>query len=108
MISNVRRLTNVGTYRAYMEAYLKQDPKIRQTGFTIMVRQLAPTPQGLPLQIYAFTNDTNWTNYENIQSDIFDHMLAIAPEFGIEVFQAPSGEDVRMMGGAARRRRRRG
>jgi len=104
VISNVRRLTNVGTYRAYMEAYLKQDPKIHQTGFTIMVRQLAPTPQGLPLQIYAFTNDTNWTNYENIQSDIFDHMLAIAPEFGIEVFQAPSGEDVRMMGGAAGRR----
>ena len=101
VISNVRRLTNVGTYRAYTEAYLKQYPKIHQKGFTLMVRQLAPTPQGLPLEIYAFTNDTNWTNYENIQSDIFDHMLAIAPEFGVEVFQAPSGEDVRSISGAA-------
>jgi miniconductance mechanosensitive channel len=101
VISNVRRLTNVGTYRAYMEALLKQSPHIHQTGFTLMVRQLAPTPQGLPLEIYAFTNDTSWTNYENIQGNIFDHLLAIAPEFGIAVFQAPSGEDVRKIGGAA-------
>jgi miniconductance mechanosensitive channel len=104
VISNVRRLTNVGTYRAYMEAYLKQDPKIHQKGFTMMARQLAPTPQGLPLEIYAFTNDTNWTNFEKIQSDIFDHMLAIAPEFDLEVFQAPSGEDVRRISGAAGQR----
>jgi len=97
VVSNVRRLTNVGTFRAYMVAYLKQDPKIHQTGFTLMVRQLAPTPQGLPLEIYAFTNDTNWTNYEGIQGDIFDHMLAIAPEFDLEVFQTPSGEDVRAL-----------
>lgn len=102
VISNVRRLTNVGTYRAYMEALLKQSPHIHQTGFTLMVRQLAPTPQGLPIEIYAFTNDTNWTNYENIQGNIFDHLLAIAPEFGIEVFQTPSGEDVRAISGAAR------
>ena len=103
VISNVRRLTNVGTYRAYIEAYVRQDPKIHKTGFTLMVRQLAPTPQGLPLEIYAFTNDINWTNYEGIQGDIFDHVLAIAPEFGIEVFQAPSGEDVRGMGGGLRK-----
>lgn len=102
VISNVRRLTNVGTYRAYMEALLKQSPHIHQTGFTLMVRQLAPTPPGLPIEIYAFTNDTNWTNYENIQGNIFDHLLAIAPEFGIEVFQTPSGEDVRAISGAAR------
>jgi miniconductance mechanosensitive channel len=101
VISNVRRLTNVGTYRAYMKALLKQSPNIHQTGFTLMVRQLAPTPQGLPLEIYAFTNDTNWTNFENIQGNIFDHLLAIAPEFGIAVFQAPSGEDVRSISGAA-------
>jgi len=101
VISNVRRLTNVGTYRAYMKALLKQSPHIHQTGFTLMVRQLAPTPQGLPLEIYAFTNDTNWTNYENIQGNIFDHLLAIAPEFGIAVFQTPSGEDVRAISGAA-------
>ncbi len=98
VISNVRRLTNVGTYRAYIVAYLKQNPKIHKTGFTLMVRQLAPTPQGLPLEIYAFTNDTNWTNYEGIQGDIFDHLLSIAPEFGIEVFQTPSGEDMRAIG----------
>ena len=103
VVSNVRRLTNVGTFRAYIDAYLKQDPKIHHTGFTLMVRQLAPTPQGLPLEIYAFTNDTNWTNYEGIQGDIFDHMLAIAPEFGIEVFQAPSGEDVRAISGGQRK-----
>ena len=94
----MRRLTNVGTYRAYIVAYLKQNPKIHKTGFTLMVRQLAPTPQGLPLEIYAFTNDTNWTNYEGIQGDIFDHLLSIAPEFGIEVFQTPSGEDMRAIG----------
>ncbi len=103
VISNVRRLTNVGTYRAYIVAYLKQHPKIHKTGFTLMVRQLAPTPQGLPLEIYAFTNDTNWTNYEGIQGDIFDHLLSIAPEFGIEVFQTPSGEDVRALSGGLRK-----
>ena len=78
-------------------------PKIHKTGFTLMVRQLAPTPQGLPLEIYAFTNDTNWTNYEGIQGDIFDHLLSIAPEFGIEVFQTPSGEDMRAIGEGLRR-----
>ncbi len=101
VVSNVRRLTNVGTYRAYIEALLKQSPHIHHKGFTLMVRQLAPTPQGLPLEIYAFTNDTNWTNYEGIQGDIFDHLLAIAPEFGIQVFQSPSGEDIRAIGGGS-------
>ena len=101
VISNVRRLTNVGTYRAYIEAFLRQDPGIHKKNFTLMVRQLAPTPQGLPIEIYAFTNDTNWIHYEGIQSDIFDHLLAIAPEFGIKVFQVPSGEDVRAFGSGA-------
>ena len=102
VVSNVRRLTNVGTYRAYIEAFLRQDPGIHKKNFTLMVRQLAPTPQGLPIEIYAFTNDTNWIHYEGIQSDIFDHLLAIAPEFGIKVFQVPSGEDVRAFGRGGR------
>lgn len=101
IISNVRRLTNVGTFRAYIAAYLRQHPKIHQSGFTFLVRQLAPTQQGLPIEIYVFTNDTNWVNYESIQADIFDHLLAIAPEFDLRVFQAPSGGDVRAVGGVA-------
>jgi miniconductance mechanosensitive channel len=60
---------------------------------TLMVRQLPPTPDGLPLEVYAFSSDTNWTRYEGIQADIFDHLLAIAPEFGLRVFQHPSGRD---------------
>ena len=103
VISNVRRLTNVGTFRAYISAYLRQHPKIHQSGFTFLVRQLAPTQQGLAIEIYVFTNDTNWVNYEGIQADIFDHLLAIAPEFDLRVFQAPSGEDVRVISGGQRR-----
>lgn len=104
IVSNVRRLTNVGTFRAYITAYLRQHPKIHQSGFTFLIRQLAPTSQGLAIEIYVFTNDTNWVNYEGIQADIFDHLLAIAPEFDLRVFQAPSGGDVRAVGGAAGRR----
>ncbi len=101
VISNVRRLTNVGMFRAYILAYLRQHPKIHQSGFTFLVRQLAPTQQGLAIEIYVFTNDTNWVNYEGIQADIFDHLLAIAPEFEVRVFQSPSGGDVRAISGTA-------
>jgi miniconductance mechanosensitive channel len=90
---NGRRLTNIGTFRAYCLAYLKQHPRIRQD-LTLLVRQLEPTATGLPLQIYAFANDTAWANYENIQSDIFDHLLAVLPDFGLSAFQNPSGADV--------------
>lgn len=100
IVSNVRRLTNVGTFRTYIIAYLKQHPRIHRSGFTFLVRQLAPSQQGLPIEIYVFSNDTNWVNYEGIQADIFDHLLAIAPEFDLRVFQAPSGGDVRAVGGA--------
>jgi miniconductance mechanosensitive channel len=62
-----------------------------------MVRQLRPSPDGLPLEIYAFSNDTNWVNYEGIQADIFDHLLAVLPFFGLRVFQYPTGEDVRTL-----------
>ena len=83
---NKRRLTNVGTYRAYALNYLKNHPRIHQ-GMTLIVRQLAPSPDGIPLEIYCFTNTTAWAEYEDIQSDIFDHLLAIVPEFGLRLFQ---------------------
>jgi miniconductance mechanosensitive channel len=92
MPANTRRLTNIGTFRAYAANYLRHHPKIHR-GMTLMVRQLPPTPDGLPLEVYAFSSDTNWTRYEGIQADIFDHLLAIAPEFGLRVFQHPSGRD---------------
>ena len=84
-----RQLTNVGTFRAYVSAYLKSQETIHQTGMTFLIRQLAPGPQGLPLEIYVFTTTTNWVEYEGIQADIFDHLLAILPKFGLRVFQEP-------------------
>ncbi len=91
---NRRRATNLGTFRAYTEAYLKAHPGLRQD-MTLLVRQLAPTPDGLPLEIYCFTNTVSWGPYESIQSDIFDHLIAILPEFGLRLFQQPSGQDMR-------------
>lgn len=91
---NTRRITNIGTFRAYVEHYLRAHPGIHQD-MTLLVRQLSPTPEGLPLEIYCFTNTTKWAEYESIQSDIFDHLLAILPEFGLQVFQNPSGTDLR-------------
>ena len=89
---NERRLTNAGVFRAYCEAYLRAHPDIRQD-MTLLVRQLAPGPTGLPIEIYVFTNTTVWADYEAIQADIFDHLLAAVPEFGLEVFQEPTGND---------------
>ena len=86
---NGRRLTNIGTFRIYVEEYLKIHPMIRKD-MTLMVRQLAPTPQGLPLEIYCFVADTRWVPYEKVQADIFDHILASVPEFGLRIFQFPS------------------
>ena len=91
---NQRRVTNLGTSRAYVEQYLRSHVMINQH-LTIMVRQLDPTPTGLPLEIYCFTADTSWERYESTQADIFDHLLAILPEFGLRVFQQPSGADLR-------------
>ena len=90
---NRRRLTNIGTFRAYAFNYLRHHPKINQQ-MTLIVRQLAPGPEGLPLEIYCFTNTTAWADYEGIQSDIFDHLVAITPEFGLRVFQKPAGHDL--------------
>ncbi|MNT31046.1 Miniconductance mechanosensitive channel YbdG [compost metagenome] len=93
---NGRRLTNLGTLRAYLVAYLRAHPGIHQN-MTLMVRQLAPLPEGLPLEIYAFTNTTVWAEYESIQSDIFDHILAVINEFDLRVHQTPTGNDMRSM-----------
>ncbi|MEL6446734.1 MAG: mechanosensitive ion channel domain-containing protein [Pseudomonadota bacterium] len=90
---NRRRLTNIGTFRAYVVRYLQQHPGIAQH-MTLMARQLQPGPEGLPLEIYCFTNTTVWAEYEDIQSDIFDRLLAIVPEFGLKLFQKPAGTDV--------------
>lgn len=93
-----RKLTNIGSFRAYIEHYLRNNPRIHQKGMTLMVRQLSPTPEGLPIEIYCFTTTTAWTEYEGIQSDIFDHLLAIVPEFNLRVYQTPSGADMRALG----------
>jgi miniconductance mechanosensitive channel len=86
---NTRRFTNLGTFRIYVQNYLRQHPGIHQD-MTLLVRQLQPTDAGLPLEIYCFTSDIRWAYYEAVQSDIFDHLLAILPEFGLRVFQSSS------------------
>ena len=90
---NGRALTNIGIFRMYIQRYLEHHPQIHK-GMTCMVRQLQPDETGLPLEIYAFVNDVRWVVYEGVQSDIFDHILAVAPEFGLRVFQKPTGYDL--------------
>jgi miniconductance mechanosensitive channel len=89
---NLRRLTNIGTLRAYIVNYLRNHPKIHNN-MTLIVRQLEPGTTGLPIEIYCFSNDINWVNYEDIQADIFDHICAIVPEFGLRLYQQPAGTD---------------
>jgi miniconductance mechanosensitive channel len=89
---NGRNLTNVGTFRAYVVAYLRNHPQIRQD-MTFLIRHLQPTEYGLPIEIYVFSGDQVWTNYEAIQADIFDHILAVVPVFELRLFQSPSGND---------------
>lgn len=91
---NRRRLSNLGTFRAYMQAYVKANPKINHDLFWA-VRQLDPGPTGIPLQVYAYTVDTSFVPHHNAQGDIFDHLITILPEFGLSLFQQPSGADVR-------------
>lgn len=95
-LANGRRLTNIGTFRAYIEACLRNNPKISKS-LTFLVRQLQSTEKGLPIEIYVFSLDTDWIAYEKLQADIFDHILAIAPEFDLAVFQNPSGNDLRRL-----------
>ncbi len=94
--ANARRLTNIGTFRAYITAYLKNHPQVRQDP-DFLIRQLEPNEHGLPLQIYVFSSDTRWSAYEALQADIFDHLLSIIPEFDLAVYQSPSGRDVRRL-----------
>ena len=94
MSANRRRMTNLGTFRAYALAYLKSHPEI-QPNMTCMVRQMQTTAQGIPLEIYCFTRTTAWADYERIQGDIFDYLLAVMPEFGLNLYQQPSGTDLR-------------
>ncbi|MGJ8693064.1 MAG: mechanosensitive ion channel family protein [Thalassotalea sp.] len=91
---NARQLTNIGTFRAYIEAYLQSHENVHQE-MTCMVRQLPATATGLPLELYFFSNDQNWINYEKIQADIFDHIFAMAPIFKLRTFQHPTGSDWR-------------
>ena len=93
---NGRRMTNIGTFRAYVQAYLKNHPQINQE-MTFLIRQLAPTSKGLPIEIYVFCKDIVWANYEAIQADIFDHIFAIVPAFDLRVFQEPTGTDFRTL-----------
>ncbi|MDA3779524.1 MAG: mechanosensitive ion channel [Bacteroidales bacterium] len=90
-----RSLTNVGVFRQYIQKYLERHPDIHENAppYIVMVRHMHPTEQGLPIQIYAFCKKQQWAKYEIVQADIFDHILAVAPEFGLSIFQNPSGDD---------------
>lgn len=92
VLVNGRRMTNLGTFRAYLVSYLRDHPKINKN-LTFLVRQLDPGPTGLPIEIYVFSSDQVWANYESIQADIFDHVLAVIPEFDLRVYQNPTGSD---------------
>ena len=96
---NTRRVTNLGTFRAYVTEYLRAHPRVHP-GMTLMVRQLEPGPTGLPLEVYCFSADVAWAAYENLAADIFDHLLAMLPEFDLRIYQQPSGADVAMGIGA--------
>lgn len=95
LAANRRKLTNIGTFRAYALAYLKNHPDIHPN-MTCMVRQMQTTAEGVPLELYCFTRTTAWADYERIQGDIFDYLLAVLPEFGLSLYQQPSGSDMRM------------
>jgi miniconductance mechanosensitive channel len=97
VLVNGRRMTNIGTFRAYIEIYLRHHDRINQN-LTFLIRQLPPGDNGLPIEIYVFSNDVVWKNYEAIQADIFDHLLAVAPEFELRIFQKPSGYDLSTLG----------
>ena len=89
-------MTNLGTFRRYLEFYLGNHPMIHDE-MTFLVRHLQPTEKGIPVEIYVFSKDQRWTNYESIQADIFDHILAVIPHFYLRVFQNPSGEDFKAL-----------
>ena len=96
-ILNGRALTNIGTYRAYIQNYLRSNASIH-SDMTFLVRQLSPGENGVPLEVYVFSSNTNWVEYESIQSDIFDHLIASVKEFDLVLFQNPTGNDFKRMG----------
>ena len=98
VLVNGRNMTNLGTFRAYVSAYLRNHPKVHKS-MTFLIRYLAPGDNGLPLEIYVFSNDQEWAHYEGIQADIFDHILAVLPYFDLRAFQHPTGSDFRRLAG---------
>ena len=94
VLVNGRRQTNLGVFRAYLNAYLRNLPGVRDD-MTLLVRHLQPTDHGIPIELYFFTRTTQWALYEQIQADVFDHLLAIVPEFDLRVFQSPTGADLK-------------
>ena len=95
---NGRALTNIGTYRKYISSYLKNNSHIHKD-MTFLIRQLSPGSNGLPIEIYVFSNNINWVEYESIQSDIFDHLIASIKEFDLKLFQNPTGNDFKKISG---------
>jgi miniconductance mechanosensitive channel len=93
-VVNGRRMTNIGVFREYVKAYLRQHPQIHTDEMTFLVRQLQPTAQGLPIEVYVFSREQRWAFYEGIQADIFDHLFAALPEFDLRPFQNPTGADI--------------
>lgn len=98
-VLNLRKMTNIGTFRAYLQKYLRNHPRLRKD-MTMMVRQLAPDANGLPIEIYCFTSTVVWAEYESIQADIFDHIFAVVDEFGLRIHQSPTGNDIRSLAAA--------
>ena len=97
VLVNGRRMTNLGVFRKYLEQYLWHHPKIHKE-MTFLVRHLQPTEKGIPVEIYVFCKDQEWAKYEAVQADIFDHILAVLPEFELSVFQFPTGNDLKRLG----------
>ncbi|WP_434586006.1 mechanosensitive ion channel family protein [Klebsiella sp. R390] len=100
-VLNLRKMTNIGTFRAYLQEYLRNHPRLRKD-MTMMVRQLAPDADGLPIEIYCFTSTVVWAEYEEIQADIFDHIFAVVDEFGLRIHQSPTGNDIRSLAAVGR------
>ncbi len=101
VIPEIRRLTNLGTFRVYVQKYLEAHPGTHKE-MTVLARQLEPGPHGVPIEVYCFSNDTAWASYEGFQADIFDHLIAVLPEFGLRPFQSPAGNDfAKVVGGGA-------
>jgi miniconductance mechanosensitive channel len=96
VLVNGRRQTNIGVFRAYLRGYLHNHPKVHNE-MTFLIRQLQPSEKGLPIEVYVFSKEQDWAKYEDLQSDIFDHVLAVVPEFDLRVFQNPTGDDFRKL-----------